>query len=195
VTGVERLVLRDLPARPWKNGGGTTREVACHPRGADYERFEWRVSVAEVASDGPFSAFPGVDRTIVLLDGAGLRLRDTGRGAGHDLTEPGVPWTFAGEAAIAATLVDGATRDFNVMTRRGCWSAEVRTVRSERRTDPADALLLLAVAGQWGVDGQVPIRPGELCLWRAPVASMTFSPATPAAPGWLLVVRLCQDRR
>jgi environmental stress-induced protein Ves len=50
-----------LPAISWKNGGGTTREVVTQPPGAAFDEFNWRVSIATIASDGPFSTFPGVD--------------------------------------------------------------------------------------------------------------------------------------
>ena len=80
MTGAERLALSSLPATPWKNGGGTTREIAAFPPGAGLDDFGWRLSVAEVERDGPFSVFSGVDRTIVLLDGAGMRLRDRNTG-------------------------------------------------------------------------------------------------------------------
>ena len=68
----------DSRRMPWKNGGGLTHEIAVHPSGAGMAAFEWRVSVAEVAQDGPFSRFPGVDRTLVLLAGNGVRLEGTG---------------------------------------------------------------------------------------------------------------------
>src|SRR5512147_1621544 len=64
----------DYRTMPWKNGGGRTTEIAAAPRGADLAGFTWRISVAELERDGPFSAFPGVDRTLVLLAGNGMRL-------------------------------------------------------------------------------------------------------------------------
>ena len=59
---------------PWKNGGGITREVLVEPDPADPAQFLWRISIATVAAPGPFSLFPGVDRSIAVLEGAGLRL-------------------------------------------------------------------------------------------------------------------------
>jgi len=112
------LHLHDCPARPWKNGLGRTRELAVQPPGAGMDDFLWRVSVAEVDSAAPFSAFPGIDRTIVLLDGEGFSMAlDDGRT--HALTEPFAPFAFAGEARVAVTLAGGPTRDFNLMVRRG----------------------------------------------------------------------------
>ena len=55
---------------PWKNGGGTTIEIAVSPHGAGLDDFDWRVSMAHVASHGPFSLFPNIDRTLAVLSGA-----------------------------------------------------------------------------------------------------------------------------
>ena len=71
---VQWFDLRSVPAMPWKNGGGSTRELACWPPGADTSGFDWRVSVASIAAAGPFSVFAGVDRNIMLLDGDGVHL-------------------------------------------------------------------------------------------------------------------------
>jgi environmental stress-induced protein Ves len=73
-----RFDLQDLHATPWKNGGGLTREVLWQPTGASLDDFDWRVSVAQIDSDGPFSAFPGIDRVITLIDGVGVQLRSEG---------------------------------------------------------------------------------------------------------------------
>jgi environmental stress-induced protein Ves len=66
----------DYARMPWKNGGGQTTEIAVSA-GASLADFDWRVSIAEINADGPFSAFAGVDRTLVLLSGAGVRLTGT----------------------------------------------------------------------------------------------------------------------
>ena len=72
---VRLLTPADFHSMPWKNGAGRTTEIAVHPPGAALDTFAWRVSIADVERDGPFSRFPGIDRTIVLLEGAGMRLR------------------------------------------------------------------------------------------------------------------------
>ncbi|MFO1302697.1 MAG: HutD family protein [Burkholderiales bacterium] len=122
-------------AMPWKNGGGTTWEVALHPRGADLNGFGWRVSIAEVASDGPFSTFPGIDRTLVVLAGDGMRL--TGVGDAPVDLRPFDAIAFPGEARVESALLDGPTRDFNVMVRRGAWRADVRVMRDSAAAMPA----------------------------------------------------------
>lgn len=61
-------------AAPWKNGGGVTREIAAGPEGAGMDTFAWRVSLADVGADGPFSVFPEVTRVLTVVDGAGMEL-------------------------------------------------------------------------------------------------------------------------
>ncbi len=72
---VRLLTPADFHPMPWKNGAGRTTEIAVYPPGASLDAFLWRVSIADVERDGPFSRFPGIDRTIVLLEGGGMRLR------------------------------------------------------------------------------------------------------------------------
>ncbi|WP_266159702.1 HutD/Ves family protein [Dyella silvatica] len=114
----------ECPPLPWKNGQGLTRQIAVHPPGADSEHFLWRVSVAEVNRAAPFSAFPGIDRHIALLEGAGFTMMLDGNRE-HALLTPFEPFAFAGEADVTVTLAGGATRDFNLMTRRGHGHGEV----------------------------------------------------------------------
>jgi environmental stress-induced protein Ves len=181
------LHLRDCPARPWKNGLGRTRELAVSPPGAGMDDFLWRVSVAEVDSAAPFSAFHGIDRTIVLLDGAGFSMGlDDGRT--HALTEPFAPFAFAGESPVAVTLAGGATRDFNLMVRRGRIRGRVEVWRAS-----ADALLrphavlLYCARGRLQLDGQV-LEAGDAWLPAGPApARLELAPhsvvlAVEAAP-------------
>ncbi|WP_431819945.1 HutD/Ves family protein [Burkholderia sp. F1] len=145
----------DLVASPWKNGGGVTREIAAHPPGAALDAFAWRVSVADVGAAGPFSRFEGVDRTLVLLSGAGMTLAGEG-GARHVLDAPLARADFAGEAAIGATLHDGPTRDFNLMTRRATTRGSVAAWRAgTHRIARADTVLLFCATGavQVALDG------------------------------------------
>lgn len=100
---------------PWKNGGGTTLELAVDPPGATLETgFRWRISSAEVAASGPFSVFPGLERWLLLLEGMGLDL-DFGPQGQVRLTEPLAPIRFSGDWPAMATLVGGPCTDFNLM--------------------------------------------------------------------------------
>ena len=108
--GLDRIV-----PTPWKNGGGTTREIAVWPPGAGMDTFDWRISVADIAMDGPFSAFPGIDRQIVLIDGAGVHLQAHDDSFCHKLRHLGEPFAFSGDSAVHATLIVGPTRDLSLI--------------------------------------------------------------------------------
>lgn len=103
---------------PWKNGGGTTREIHAHPQGA--ENFDWRLSIADVASDGAFSRFDGYARSIMLLEGAGMHLVSADGDTPLDIRvdEPFRPVDFDGGAATFCRLLAGPVRDFNIMSAR-----------------------------------------------------------------------------
>lgn len=168
-----------LPPSPWKNGSGTTRTIAISPPGADFETFDWRVSIAEVASTARFSPFPGVDRTILLLDGAGIILQIDGGVV--PLTTPFEPYKFSGDEAIRYRLVNGSTRDFNVMTRRGRTQAEVQIWRSESQAPvTADAAVFYCARGACRIDTARLDRGWALCVDR-PGAEVKFAPLTPDA--------------
>ena len=169
-----RFALADIVPTPWKNGGGATREIACWPAGTGLDSFDWRISVATIAADGAFSVFAGIDRSITLLSGDGVLLH--GEHGTHRLDQPLVPFAFAGETPIRATLLGGASEDFNVMTRRGRCRADVKVWRYavDGPSTPPHAALLLAVQGDWrcAVAGDAPtlLTPGG-GLWWSPAAA------------------------
>lgn len=117
--GIRRLDVQDQRIMPWKNGGGSTRELALHPQGAGINAapFLWRVSIADVKNDGPFSAFPGYERSIMLIEGAGMELR-VADAAPVRISDRYRPWRFTGDAHTECRLLDGPVRDFNVMSAR-----------------------------------------------------------------------------
>lgn len=110
------LRAADRTAAPWKNGGGATTEVIAVPHGAGFGDFDWRVSLAEVAASGPFSVFEGVDRWLLVLEGA-LALSVEGLGLAR--LSPGEHLAFPGDARTHGQVLDGPVRDLNVMSRRG----------------------------------------------------------------------------
>jgi hypothetical protein len=98
----------------WRNGAGWTRQIAAEPALGEWQ---WRLSIAEIEQDAPFSTFPGVERELVLLSGNGLRLRFDD-GEAHELRPPHDRLRFAGERGVHGELLDGPTQDFNLMWRR-----------------------------------------------------------------------------
>lgn len=175
-------VLRaaDRIAVPWKNGGGVTREVAASPPGAGMEAFDWRISIADVAASGPFSAFPGIDRILTVIEGSGLSLSIDGRAA-VVLEVGSPPLAFPGEARCEAGLRNGPVRDLNVMVRRGARRAQVR-----RRSLDADdtlvcagentLLLVLEAAHASWPGGEAELAPQDALL-APPGAAVTFAAA------------------
>ena len=202
LSAAESFDLRAIVPQAWKNGGGLTREIAVGPRGADMDNFDWRISVAEITQDAPFSLFPGVDRCIVLLAGGGLHLRSEG-GNGpvdHRLDRVHLPFHFSGDERLESTLLAGASCDFNVMTRRGRVRSEVRSLDAATTLRFDGAALLLCCAGHWRSDalGAALLAPQQGLLWRELVrdgpAAVQVEPADGAVPSRLLFVRLCHDR-
>ena len=100
---------------PWKNGGGSTTEIAIGPPDSGFEDFDWRVSLATIEKDGAFSLFPGVDRTLALVEGHGMTLDIDGEPTMVTETEPVV--AFDGSSVVNAKLSRGGCTDFNAMTR------------------------------------------------------------------------------
>ena len=180
----------DLIATPWKNGGGVTREIACRfpPPGQESRAtrsddaagrkgdahtgnlFDWRISIADIGSDSPFSAFDGVDGVITLLDGGGVHLQSADGSIDHRLDHPLAPFAFAGEAAIESTLLSGDCQAFNVMTRRDRCRADVMILRDNGDVPASPDGLLMAIHGNWRArsssgDG-VELRPDTGLWWR-----------------------------
>jgi environmental stress-induced protein Ves len=100
---------------PWKNGQGITHEIAREPAAGD--SFLWRLSIAEVAADGDFSLFPSVDRTISLIQGAGMEL-DFDEAPRKRIDRTFQPFEFSGDWHCRCRLIDGPIRDFNLMVDR-----------------------------------------------------------------------------
>ena len=105
-----RIVSDDIAPQPWANGGGTTRELASADDGA------WRISLADVDRDGPFSSFPGRQRLLTVVDGPVLGLEVDGE---TQVVEPHRPFAFSGDATVTASVPEGAVRVLNVITSAG----------------------------------------------------------------------------
>ncbi|MDH4391904.1 MAG: HutD family protein [Aquabacterium sp.] len=119
MTWLQRIAIDQVPPLPWRNGGGSTRELFTWPGGS--APWQLRISLADITQDGPFSAFDGVDRWFAVLQGAGVRLALPGGVQTLDAGSP--PLQFDGAAAPGCWLVDGPTRDLNLMVQRGAGQA------------------------------------------------------------------------
>jgi environmental stress-induced protein Ves len=173
---------QDLPPVAWRNGGGQTRELLVWPGRSRQQvqgPYPWqlRVSLADVSQGGPFSAYPGVQRWFAVVEGAGVRLAFAD--AVHRLDARSAPLHFAGELPVDCELLDGPTRDLNLMTAGG--TGQMRPARSGRlwRSDLPLRGLFTRVAGTWSDDrGRRRLLAAQSLLWMegAPGSAWDFLP-------------------
>ena len=173
------LRLADCPAQPWRNGGGTTRELLAWPSA---DAWALRLSVAEIARDGPFSAFAGVDRWFAVLAGPGVELVWPDHVTA--LTSASAPLAFDGADPPLAKLLGGASQDLNLMLRRERLRGSLRRATpglAWHSSAPLRGLYTLSAAQL-----QRPDAPAQ----ELPAASLVFSDA--AKPGAWSIARPAQ---
>ena len=178
------VALADVAPSAWKNGGGTTRELLAWPSPADWV---FRLSVAEVQADGPFSSFAGVQRWFAVLSGAGVRLQ-VGAAAPYGvqvLTSASAPFCFDGALPVDCTLIDGATQDFNLMVRTDQARAQMQRVADSLKTEGAGPRTVAVWTGEAGAAlwlGQECTPVGAHTLaWQALPAGLALEVIAPDA--------------
>lgn len=145
---------------PWKNGGGTTSEVAIFPTDAEVGllNFDWRVSIAAIETDGPFSSFPGYDRHLVVWRGDSAKLND-------DIVANYKVFEFKGELAVTAKLMGGPVQDFGVIFKRDkiVGSTTTHLLNDDAVQDVAakGETFLMCMAGELRV-GEFYLNPGDV---------------------------------
>ncbi len=179
---MQLLRQADYKRMPWKNGGGETTEITVSPPAAGLDDFDWRISMALVKGDGPFSVFPGIDRTLSILDGNGMRLTIDGKRA--DLTRVSAPLPFAADVATDAVLMDGAITDLNVMSRRATYRHQVERLDLNGDVILASGAAVVAVLCDTGAieittPGQAALGPRDTAIYDSP-RSIGLSAKEPA---------------
>ncbi|HJV68699.1 HutD family protein [Ideonella sp.] len=185
---VRVVELASVAPQRWRNGGGVTRELLAWPAGSGAD-WQLRVSVADIERDGPFSAYPGVQRCFAVLDGAGVSLRFGA--VAHVLDNDSPPLAFDGADAPDCRLIDGPTRDLNLMVRAGAGRACLCAVGDAlEAAGPArwrglyTAVRLQLVVG---TESPLPLRPHSLAWSDAPIGSWRLLPAAGEPPrAWWL---------
>ena len=145
----ERLASSGHRSVPWRNGRGVTAEIVAEPPTGTWD---WRLSIADVTASDEFSIFAGVERVIVVVEGAGMAL--TVGPAAERLLAPLEPFAFVGEARTVCRLPDGPVRDLNLMTSRSRCRGRLEIVTLEDGEELAAAgwAALVVVAGTVSCD-------------------------------------------
>jgi environmental stress-induced protein Ves len=210
---MEIIRFAELRSEPWRNGGGVTRELASHPKAASAQdgAWDWRVSIADLTKAGDFSAFPGMERVLTVVDGELLLL--TVDGAEHPL-EKYRPFRFSGDADAHGALPTGDIRNLNVIARAGSFKGFTSIIElSKKRAHPVfEGQIAVLLQGQAtvsagaamaasadedgnadeGADGDAATTPSEpeaLNRYDAVVGSDTRSPEV-LGRGFLAVVSI-----
>ncbi len=153
----------------WKNGGGMTCEIQRFPQDSSLDSFDWRVSVATVQQDNAFSLFPGIDRSLAILEGKGILLDIAGRDQAQELTPRDPVHRFDGETAIHCRLIGGGIVDFNVMTRRAACTHTLEQLTITRPTvlsSAGDTALVYVVNGNCRLANETRVHAGDAVLFR-----------------------------
>ena len=172
---IQVVELSRIAAQPWRNGGGITRDLLAWPT-ADH--WQLRISVAEVARDGPFSAYSGVDRWFAVVQGAGVVLHFGN--INRRLTPQSEPLHFDGASAPGCTLIDGMTQDLNLLVRQDAGHGQM--TRALPGADWLSTAPLRAVFTSQTAELQVAGRP----VAALPGGSLAWSTAAAGLP-WQLV--------
>jgi len=195
------LIVRaqDVMPRPWRNGGGQTRELLAWPStpaglgSASHYAFSarpgapgeapWRlrISLAEVSRNGPFSGYPGVGRWFTVVDGAGVRLQIDA--VKHHLDAASGPLHFAGDAKVHCDLVAGPTRDLNLMAVGGASCMLPCHAGAGWNSELPQRGLFTRQAGRFTASGGISEDlPAHALLWLFAAAGQSFA-FVPAAGG------------
>ncbi|MEZ5732971.1 MAG: HutD family protein [Paracoccaceae bacterium] len=149
---MEIVEAKDFLRQPWKNGGGVTHEIT---KAEADGRLLWRLSMAEVDTDGPFSAFTGLSRILTVIEGDGIDLHgpETVLAARHL-----GPVAFSGDLPVIGRLTGGPIRDLNLIfdaTRmEGSVTALEGPMNVTHTAPPGGLVEIFAVAGGVQADGQ-----------------------------------------
>ena len=120
---INTVRLDQVPPQPWRNGGGSTHEMLTWPSA---DAWAVRISVAQIEQNGPFSAYPGIERWFAVVRGEGVVLRF---GLAATVQRPDTqPLRFGGVVAPVCELLSGETQDLNLMVRYAAGRGDMQFV-------------------------------------------------------------------
>ncbi|HEY9039509.1 MAG TPA: HutD family protein [Roseovarius sp.] len=166
---MHRFDLHTIPAQPWLNGAGTRQDLAA--RQHDGETV-WRLSVAAIDRDCPFSTYPGFARLHTLIAGVGTRLT----GAGVDIeVRPMVPVAFDGAVALNCTLIAGPATALNLIYDPAAIRADLLALEAGAHMVEAREIAMLCVSGSAAIDGHT-LEAGQGAVTEG-AAAITVDPS------------------
>ena len=168
----------EFQTNPWKNGGGVTHEIARHAVG---EGWQWRISIAEVGADGPFSLFPGMTRILTVIDGAGIDLLSADGVMEARLYRP-VP--FSGDLDVTARVVGGPVRNLNLIYDANAVEAAVEVVLG-----PVTLTCAAGAVGFLCLSGAVTVAGDGLPMGAFALGTGADIALAPGAAGLLMTLR------
>lgn len=179
------LRAADYVRTPWKNGGGSTREI-CRDQGEGLDGFGWRLSIADIEQGGPFSTFAGYERIITVLEGEGMRLQVDGASSGA--LRAFEPFAFSGDSTVSCELIDGPIRDFNLIYSPVRFTARLQWLDSNaplQLNEPGKTLIVFAA----GPRAQVEVA-GNTAVLQCHDTLVLPSSATAQVTGHCCVIAL-----
>jgi uncharacterized protein len=186
MTAPLHMALSQVAPQPWRNGGGVTRELLVWPSTAESPDWQLRLSVADIERDGPFSAFPGVQRSFCVLQGQGVELDFAGQLTPCHVGD--APLVFDGAAAPGCRLLGGPTRDLNLMLRGVQGGLLPVQAGQPWRPNAGVCGLFTAVAGLCHSEGERAwaLKPHCLLWFGKTSQALRFEPSLPttATLGW-----------
>ncbi|WP_233850067.1 HutD/Ves family protein [Paraburkholderia sp. HD33-4] len=179
-----------IAPKAWRNGGGTTRPLA-EAAGGD-----WRISLADVQRDGPYSLFPGMDRQSLVVQGAGVELRN---GTDTVALKPGQATEYKGEIEWQATLCDGPVVALNTMVKRDRYHARVVLLRNDMLVTSGCFALVLPLDGSctWRTahsTAATRLASSTMLVRKAHGPGLSLTPVPSALHGVAAVVVLIETR-
>jgi hypothetical protein len=196
------LKAKNYRAMPWRNGRGSTREIARDP--ASGEEFAWRLSLADIEYDGDFSAYPGYRRALVLIGGSRLSLRF--KGHGQRVLSPARRGTrFEGDWKTHCAVPEGRCTDLSLIVRRGSGPRPGSIVRAPLvlRLKSSHHLIVSndLYAALFVLEGTVTVNlstsarsrsvsaQDTLFLNRGPACTLTIHSLSPSSPARVVLLR------
>ena len=171
MSAIDLRPIASVPTEPWRNGGGVTRTLATHGS-------QWRISLAEIERDGPYSRFEGISRISLVLRGGGVTLRDDNVVV---QLKPFEAIEYEGDAAWKASLIDGPVTALNVMSAQGRYRTRIRAVVDSMIVRPQCAAIVVALDGACTFsepDTDLPgnVEPGHVLVINDVTRSLRLAP-------------------